>query len=338
MDKVQLLQMAVKHYGLNPSSLVVEKELQLLSWHGDLHFKIYVDKKAYSARFIGNKRYETDVFIKLSNEVLTEQIRYCNYLLDSGIPFMKHVPTAIGEPFTRICSEEKEWRFVLFEWINGEHLTHCTEAIARTFGAFARKIHNLSSTFETDVFPKESHSKGHESFYNLLCAHADSTKFSLSTSDLLTKYIKEIEYHKDKAKTDSYDYFVQTDLNPLNILWNPYEEIIGVVDFESITYTDRAEGLAWLVKWYSRTDGIASHQMSPLLAKAVLEGYCAEEILSPRNLDRLPSLLWLTGCLNWNFASKTIELIKNKEEALLKEHLLKYFKRGEILVSLLSGK
>ncbi|WP_217558926.1 phosphotransferase enzyme family protein [Paenibacillus sp. GbtcB18] len=335
MDEVQLLKMAVKQYGLNPSSLIIEKELQSNNWHGDLHFKIHIDNKSFSARFIGNKRYETDVFIQLSDKVLNEQIRFCNYLLNSGIPFMKHVPTVNGESFTSICFEDKVWKFVLFEWMEGEHLTQCTDTIARTFGAFARKIHNISSKFETNVFPQESHSKGHQEFYNLLVAHATSSKLSPPTTDLLKSYLNESEHHKDRAKTDSHDFIVQSDLNPLNILWNQREEIIGVVDLESITYTDRVEGLAWLVKWYSRTHGIASHEMSPLLAKSVLQGYGADELLTPRDLKRLPSLLWLTGCLNWNFTSKTIELIKNNEDALLKEHLMKYFKRGEILLSLL---
>ncbi|GIP36983.1 hypothetical protein J31TS4_02630 [Paenibacillus sp. J31TS4] len=90
-----------------------------------------------------------------------------------------------------------------------------------------------------------------------------------------------------------------------------------------------------MVKWYARTHGIASHEMSPIVAKSVLQGYGADEILTPKDLDRLPSLLWLTGCLNWNFTSKTMEFIKNKEDALLENHLNKYLKRGEVLLSLL---
>ncbi|GKS13517.1 hypothetical protein YDYSY3_45170 [Paenibacillus chitinolyticus] len=76
MDKMELLQVAIKQYGLNPGSLIMEKELQPNSWQGDLHFKIRVDNRFYSARFIGNKRYETDVFINLSDEVLTTK-RLC---------------------------------------------------------------------------------------------------------------------------------------------------------------------------------------------------------------------------------------------------------------------
>jgi Ser/Thr protein kinase RdoA (MazF antagonist) len=100
----------------------------------------------------------------IQQEVLIEQMKFCKYLRNSGIPFMEHVSTSKGEPFTSVKDVDKEWRFVLFEWIQGEHLTHCTESIAGKFGAFARKIHNISSKFDTEVFPKESHSKDHENF------------------------------------------------------------------------------------------------------------------------------------------------------------------------------
>ncbi|MGM1019733.1 MAG: hypothetical protein ACQEXV_04110 [Bacillota bacterium] len=108
----------------------------------------------------------------------------------------------------------------------------------------------------------------------------------------MNTYLNEIKYHKDKAKTDCYEYIIQSYinlLNLLNILWNKAGEIIGVVDFESITYTERVEGLAWIVKWYARTHGITSHEMSPILVKAVLRGYDAEELLSQRDFERLPS-------------------------------------------------
>lgn len=163
----------------------------------------------------------------------------------------------------------------------------------------------------------------------------DSIKFTARTDELLQNYIYLVEYHIEIAKSESLEFIVQSDLNNLNILWDSIGEIIGIVDFESITYTDRVEGLAWLIKWYSRPQGIGSHEMSPALGKAVLRGYEAKEILNQSDFSRLPSLLWLSGCLNWNFTAQTINLIKNNEDLLLKEHLTKYLKRGEKLVSLI---
>ncbi|GAA3411489.1 hypothetical protein ACFFNY_20210 [Paenibacillus hodogayensis] len=192
----QLLHKAIGQYGLNPDRLSVEQEIQSDSWHGDLHFKVRVDDHAYSARLMREKRYETDVFVQLTDEVLTEQIRFGNYLVQAGIPFMNHVPTSAGELFTRITEGDKAWRVVLFQWMEGKHITCCTEQVAEKFGSFAQVLHNLSAKFETAIFPKKSHIEG------------------------------------------------------------------------------------------------------------------------------------LSGCLNWNFTAKTIELLKNKEHVLLQEHIDRYFRRG----------
>lgn len=334
MDNFKLLQMAIKHYGFNPEDLVFEKELQSNTWHGDLHFKIQLKEKSFSARFISYKRYENNVFVKLTDEVLTEQIKFCNYLREYGIPFMKHRSTVQAEPFILINDGDKEWRFLLFEWIEGEHIIHCTEPVSEKFGKLARKIHDISAKFESEVFTKESHVYGSQQFLGMIRKELGSIKLMARTDELLQNYISLVEYHIEKAKSESLEFIVQSDLNNLNILWDSNGEINGIVDFESITYTDRVEGLAWLIKWYSRTHGLGSHEMSPALGKAVLHGYEAKDILNQNDFNRLPSLLWLSGCLNWNFIAKTINLMKNMEDLLLVEHLTKYLKRGEILLSL----
>ncbi len=334
MDQLRVLQNAIRAYGIHPDSLTIEQELQSYGKHGDMHFKIRVHHQLYSARFIVDKRYDTDVFITLSDEVLNEQIRFCNYLVDSGIPFMKHVKTQYGEPFTRVHVAGREWRLLLFEWIEGEHITHCTEQIASTFGEFAQHIHTVSTGFESTIFPQLSHLEGYHQFYNMLYSTLEAAVLMPATKEALQSYLHEVEHHLHRAKAESFEFIVQSDLNPMNVIWNSEQEIVGLVDFESITYTDRLEALAWLIKWYSRTDGITSHQMSPVVAQALLKGYGVEEMCRPAEWKRLASLVWLTGCLNWNFTSKTIELMKNQKEALLQEHISRFVERGEQLLLL----
>ncbi|MFD1888236.1 phosphotransferase enzyme family protein [Paenibacillus wenxiniae] len=335
IDKTLLLQRAIYLYGLNANSLTIEQELQSYNQHGDIHFQIRINHQSYSARLIGNKRYETDVFIGLSDEIVHEQIRFCSYLVDAGIPFMKHIETQYGEPFIRFHFADQEWRFILFEWLEGEHITHGTERIAYTFGEFARNIHRVSAQFESTIFSQSSHLQGYDQFYHLLHTPVEMATLMLSTKELLRSYFKQVEYHLQCAKADSFNFIVQSDLNPLNVLWNSDQQVIGLVDFESITYTDRLEALAWLIKWYSRTEGVISHQMSPVLTEALLQGYGADKILTSVDWQRLPSLIWLTGCLNWNFISRTIELIGNEQETLLQQHLSTSIKRGEQLLSLI---
>jgi Ser/Thr protein kinase RdoA (MazF antagonist) len=330
---LNLLKRAIKQYGLNSLTLSIKKVLQPTNWHGDLHYQIEVDGKYYSARFLRRKRYEQSAFVELTDEVLNEQIIFCRYLYDSGIPFMKHCSTKNDELFLVIRDEENEWRFVLFEWIAGKHITHCSEIIAERFSDMANKIHHISSMYESEVFTRKSHLEGYEQFLQLIVSEVETSSFWPYNNQMLEQYLTLATYHIETAKVERMEYIIQSDLNPLNVLWSNTENINGIVDFESLTYTDRVEGLAWLIKWYSRTKGIGSNEMSSLLAKAVLRGYGANQLLSKEDFNRLPSLLWLSGCLNWNFTAKTIELIKSNQN--LKEHLTSYIKRGELLYSLI---
>ncbi|MEH6939350.1 hypothetical protein V7056_16120 [Bacillus sp. JJ664] len=114
------------------------------------------------------------------------------------------------------------------------------------------------------------------------------------------------------------------------------KKVIGIVDFESIGYGDRIEGLAWLIKWYSRTKGIYSSEMSSIVANAFLKGYQSNDYLSKNDFERLSSLIWLSGCINWNFVRHTIKIIESNEDETLKKHINTYKKRGEKLLSLIS--
>jgi Ser/Thr protein kinase RdoA (MazF antagonist) len=331
---IDILKLAIEPFGLNPATLTIEKELQPHNWHGDLHYKINVNEKTYSARLLSQKRYEQSAFVEITDDVLKEQIRFCKFLNESGIPFMNHCSTVNDELFTIVRKGDQEWRFVLFEWIKGEHITHCSDIVVEKFGSMAKKIHEISAEFESIIFKRKSHLIGYRQFFQLIKTEFEKSKLNPATRDLIQQYLHLASHHLEKAKTDSLDYIIQSDLNPLNILWNDKEEIIGVVDFESISYTDRIEGLAWLIKWYSRIGGTKSNEMSPALASAFLRGY-GEEILSIDDLVRLPSLLWLSGCLNWNFTAKMIELLKGQEEGFIFEFLNQYLRRGKALTGLM---
>lgn len=149
----------------------------------------------------------------------------------------------------------------------------------------------------------------------------------------LRGYIELAKCHIECAHTNSLEFIVQTDLNPLNVLWGLSQKVKGIVDFESISYVDRVEGLAFLVKWYSRTEGIHSHEVCSSVASSFLEGYKANNILTSNDYKRLSSLLWLSGSLNWNFVKKTLNVLEDAGQ--LEEHFEVYRVRGERLSSLL---
>jgi hypothetical protein len=94
------------------------------------------------------------------------------------------------------------------------------------------------------------------------------------------------------------------------------------------------EGLAWLIKWYSRTNGIHSSEMSSEFAMAFLKAYRGSDDQGSFDLDRLSSLIWLSGWINWNFVKKSVEILETEDEAILNRHIAFYKQRGEKLYSL----
>ncbi|MEN3131458.1 phosphotransferase [Bacillus albus] len=308
-------------------SLAVEEELYKDRWNTDLHYKIMVNGKRYSARFINSKRTINPAFGALSNEQLIEQVRFTYYLREHEISFMQINKNRAGEPFTLVAWNDEQYRFVLSNWIEGEHITHCTENIVEAFGKEARKIHDISCAFQSSIFQKISHLDGYVEFINMLESRASACKE-------LREYIDLAKYHIECAYTSELEFIVQTDLNPLNVLWGSSQKVKGIVDFESISYVDRIEGLAFLIKWYSRTEGVQSHEVCSKVASSFLVGYKAHNILTPNDYKRFSSLLWLSGSLNWNFVKKTLGVISDERE--LEEHLEVYRVRGERLSSLLT--
>ncbi|EEL81415.1 hypothetical protein bcere0028_29210 [Bacillus cereus AH1271] len=307
-------------------TLVVEEELHKNSWHTDLHYKIIVNGDRYSARLINSNRTINPAFGMLSNEQLKEQVRFTYYLREHGIPFMQIKENMAGDCFTLLTWNDEQYRFVLSTWIEGEHITHCTETMTEVFGKEARKIHDISSTFQSPIFQKKSHLDGYGEFIKLLDNKGGTCKE-------LRGYIELAKYHIECAHTSDLEFIVQTDLNPLNVIWDSNQCVKGIVDFESIGYVDRMEGLAFLLKWYSRKEGIESHVVCSEIARAFLEGYKAHNILTSNDYKRLSSLLWLSGSLNWNFVKKTLLVISDERE--LEKHLEVYRVRGERLSSLL---
>ncbi len=84
-----IIRNVVMNYFKEIHTLVVEEELHKNSWHTDLHYKIIVNGKRYSARFINSKRTINPAFGALSNEQLMEQVRFTYYVREHEIPFMQ---------------------------------------------------------------------------------------------------------------------------------------------------------------------------------------------------------------------------------------------------------
>ncbi|WP_459502605.1 phosphotransferase [Bacillus sp. C1] len=331
----QMVKKVVTNYFEEIHTLKIEKNLHEGSWHKDLHYKISVNGKRYSARFLGENRTGNPAFGHITNKQLEEQIRFSYYLREHDIPFMRIIQPSTSHPFISFIWNDEMYRFVLSEWIEGRHITYCDENIAEAFGREARKCHDISGSFESAAFIKKSHLVGYTEFIALLRNKITQQSNVSTCNKALQNYLELAEYHIATAHSDNLNFIMQSDLNPLNILWDDKRNMNGIVDFESINYGDRIEGLAWLMKWYSRTKGISSHEVCPKVAEAFLKGYGSGDFLDSTNYERLSSLLWLSGCLNWNFVNKTLEILEEDCEKLLEEHLELFKSRGENLYSLL---
>ena len=95
-----MIRNVVMNYFKEIHTLAVEEELHNNSWHTDLHYKIIVNGKRYSARFINSKRTINPAFGALSNEQLIEQVRFTYYVREHGIPFMQINKNRAGAIYT----------------------------------------------------------------------------------------------------------------------------------------------------------------------------------------------------------------------------------------------
>ena len=81
--------------------------------------------------------------------------------------------------------------------------------------------------FKARFFKKKSHLDGYAQFIHMLESKASACKE-------LREYIKLATYNIECAYTSELKFIVQTDLNPLNVLWDSSEQVKGIVDVESI--------------------------------------------------------------------------------------------------------
>ncbi|WP_393965574.1 phosphotransferase [Exiguobacterium sp. S22-S28] len=339
-----LIHKALDHYGLIFQSLKVDSDtLTTYGQHGDFHYKILVDERPYSIRLLPEQRYANSDLSQSTSDILAQQLRYTDYLRAHGIPFMERVKLEPDALFTTITdSNGQKWTCCLFHWMDGQHVTANTVHTAARMGTLARRLHDVSLHQEEIRFPFIDHTVAYQRWLD------DLQRLSISrmpepVRSSLQEYLNLAQQHLDTArhhKSSSIQPVISTDLNSLNILWNQDQQIIGIVDHEHIGVTDRVQDLAWLIKWYARTEGIDSHDVSGRLAKILLAHYNSPTVLVPKEDPRLASLLWLSGCFNLHFIERTKHLLQEagqhpEQYNPLQLHLETYHLRGERLTGLL---
>lgn len=340
-----LIEQAVNSFGLVFHSLkVAPNSLTTHGKHNDKHYKISIDELFYSIRLLPEKRYAESALSRSTPDLLTEQLRYSDYLRANGIPFMKRVQPIHEGLFTTVQDPTgQKWTCCLFHWMDGHHVTANTMHSAAQIGTLARQVHDLSRNYQAFHFPYVDHTVAYQRWFHDV-QELSFSSMPESVQDSFQEYLSLAHQHIDVAKHRNHlsaQPVISNDLNSLNVLWNPNQQIVGIVDHEHIGATDRVQDLAWLIKWYARTESIESHDVSGHLAKSLLAHYNSPTVLVPKDDPRLTSLLWLSGCFNLHFVERTKHLLQETEQHPeqdnpLQLHLETYRLRGERLTGLLS--
>jgi len=289
------------------------------------------------------QRYTGSALSHSTTDTLALQLRYTDYLRTQGIPFMERVKPEQDTFFTTITdSAGLHWTCCLFRWMDGHHVTVNTIHTAARMGTLARQLHDVSLHQQEIRFPFIDHTVAYQRWLS------DIQRLSISrmpepVRNSLQEYLSLAQQHLDTAQHHQWSSFqpvISTDLNSLNVLWDSNQQIVGIVDHEHIGATDRVQDLAWLIKWYARTQGIDSHDVSGRFAKSLLAHYNSPTVLVPEDNPRLAALLWLSGCFNLHFVERTKQLAFDAENnpggyEQLQLHLQTYRARGEPLSGLL---
>ncbi|WP_286166369.1 hypothetical protein [Bacillus sp. E(2018)] len=86
--KTTLTKILLKYFN-RIDRITIEEELHKTSWHKDLHYKVRINGRLFSARFLPNDRSPNQGFGELPDEVLLEQLNFCLFLNKHEVPFMK---------------------------------------------------------------------------------------------------------------------------------------------------------------------------------------------------------------------------------------------------------
>lgn len=150
----KLLKHLLKQFPLSVKSIEIIKDFNIKKWHNEKHFKILVNNCAYSARFISTHRSNNEFFGELSDEIIEDQIKFTEFLVENRIPFMRIVKSRKNERFMSVLIENQSYRFILFKWIDGIHITKFDYMITEKVGMMAASFHKTAARFKCNSFPK----------------------------------------------------------------------------------------------------------------------------------------------------------------------------------------
>jgi hypothetical protein len=262
------------------------------AWHGDLHMHVRDERGAsFSVRAVrlGRARRYEDAEPCTARSVC-RQIEVARVFRAAGLPFMQ---------LARGPIEMEGFVVVAFAWADARPRVTPDIETARAVGALLRAFHDVGRRVDASGLPRHDvAAMARRSLVEL--ADVAPAAFLRRAEEVVTRLHARVPR----------PIVTHGDLNLPNVLFEPP----CVVDFDQIGAQDPYEELAWVIKWWSRRDGVGDNKHEPALARAVLDGY-DERIES----GALAPILWASGCLNANGAAK---LVRARDRRLVAERLL----------------
>jgi Ser/Thr protein kinase RdoA (MazF antagonist) len=263
------------------------------NWHGDDHWRARAGGgHELSVRTICTGRaMRVEETRGYELRTVLAQLRVADAFARSGVPMMAIAagPVVLGESVA-----------VAFEWLDGDIAVVADAARALRIGQLLATIHGL-------VLPSDSALPMHDA---VSAAAAGLKRLDDYVGDRFTARASSVIERSGRVTTTPV--VSHGDCNFPNVLWRA-DTIVGLVDIDQIGFVDPLEELAYAVKWWSRSRGIAVHEHDRELAAAVLAGYGDREL----DRERLADLLWLTGCLNANSVEHIIAAPRAERPAVV---------------------
>lgn len=328
-----LLITALKNRGIT-GELTAIRELQV-GWHGDLQFKVLKNGQGYLVRLLRTDRVFNCLPPRVLNDaILQAQLAFGKLLTEKNIPFMPLLRADDGALFTHVIWKEMEYRLLVFKWLDGRQVDCSDEKTAYTVGQLVKRMHQVTEDQPTAHLLEINGKRDYQERWQKIMALLSSTKLSGDVQAQVAKYIQIAAEEIATAFESKAGPVIPIhgDLNFPNLFWdNTLDEVTGIIDFDSIGLAERVNELAWIVKWYSRAQGIHKEQFSLDLARQVFRGYDAYNVLTADEMVRFPSFVWLHSCLNNNFLKHFCDSLEKGDTLAL---LQKYTDRGEKFLSI----
>lgn len=215
---------------------------------------------------------------KKSNEEITTELDFMEFLRTHGIPTTKVIRNISGAKISQVGSIGRLWQVILMEYIDGHHDVDFDREVIDQLARLQAKIHVLGEQFA-------EHRKGiNIPFLRETIFHEHIQKDSIKSSDLRA-FIDRIRNFEVALGPDLPRGWSHFDFDPDNILFDDEHAVRAILDFDDVGYMPLVVCLGYTL-WDLFVDKRDSSKL-----KEYLSVYEAERPLSVEEKKLLPAIM-----------------------------------------------